>query len=618
MQDPEWEEDELAKEAKMHHENSAKIEQLEGSIQQSLRRQRQERQHRLTVFAKQFDATECPRTSPKTKKELEFLGRVLAEDRSFIFCDFTEQERGFMLDVCRKDDSIKKGDILFSVGDAGDGFFYIIQKGLVDLMQGHSTGGITSKTLGRGDSFGEVALVMDVPRIKTARAKTDCILWKMHQHCFRAKLAYHTLKKEEEMIGQLRRVPLFGDMDDATLRKFANSMELVNFKAGQRILNKGDVGLVFYIVDHGEVRIHGIGAGDSQSIDLIKKAGQYIGERSLLTGEPRHAHATAITEVAAWAVDRETFESSFGPLREMIQHQFKKNMLKAIPIFAESDINASEMNELADKMQEICFKAGHRIDEVGKPRRQELIVIRHGRISVYDGESEGGSKVFTLKNGDYYGDKHIKDEPTKQSSVNVVCEENATVWTLTKADIEDVLKDVHRLGQSVSFQVKRRVSSYSRHIHQKELVRVRVLGHGGFGKVWLVKHKNTGVYYALKELNKRRILEKKQTKNVMREKEILAILNHVFILSEVSSFQDQANCYIVMDLVQGGELYTQIVNTRGKGLPLNDAKFYGACIHCALAHFHARLVSGQHIYSGLISLCSFLIHCLLSTLLDML
>lgn len=588
VQDPEWEDDELAAEAREHRMHSSKIEELENSITETLRL-RQERRHRLTVFAKQIIATECPRTSTKTKKELAFLTQVLEEDRNCFFCDFSEKEREFMLDVVRKDDTVQKGDVLFTVGDVG-AYFYIIEKGSIDIMEGHSTGTINTKTLTKGDSFGEIALLFDVPRITSARARTDCVLWKMHQHCFRAKIAYHAMNKEEEMVGCLRRVSLFANIEDVALRKFANSMELVKFKADQRIVNKGDVGNMFYIIDSGTVLVHGIGAGDSQSTDLVLKAGEWFGERSLLTGEPRYAHCTAQTEVSAWAVDRETFETSFGPLQEVISQQMKKRLLKVIPIFAESDVNPSEMDLLTDKMQELCLKKGHHFDEVGKPHRQELVIIEHGRITVYDGNGEDGGKVFTLKNGDYYGDKHIRDYPPKESTLNVVCEENTTVWSISRKDLENILGNLNRLGQSVSFKVQRRVSTYSKRIPQKDLERIKVLGHGGFGKVWLVKHKTSGVHYALKELNKRRIIEKKQTKNVLREKEILATLDHPFILGEVSSFQDEASCYILMDLVQGGELYTQIVNTKGKGLPLQGAVFYGACIHCALAHFHARLV----------------------------
>ncbi|CAB9520636.1 Protein kinase 4 (Fragment) [Seminavis robusta] len=570
-----------------YHKSSSKISALEDSIaEKSQLRQEKRHRYRLTVFARQVNATECPRTSKKTKKESDFLHRVLREDRKFIFCDFTDKEQGFMLDVLRKDDTVKKGDILYSAGDIGD-FFYIIEQGQVEILWPDNT---PTTTLKNGDSFGEVALLFDVPRAATARAKTDCVLWKMHQHCFRGKLAHHALTQEEGIMDLLRRVELFVNMDDATLRKFANALELVHFAPDERIVNKGDEGKVFYIIDQGQVRIHAIGAGDSKQVDITLKGGEWFGERSLLTGEPRAANATALTKVAAWAVDRDTFENSFGPLQQVIQHEMKKSFLKAIPSFAQSDINPSELDTLADMMQELCLKAGHHIDEVGKPYRQVLVVIEHGRISLYDGKGEDGGKVFSIQSGDYYGDKHIRDEPGKLSCYNVVCEENTTVWSISRSELLSVIGDLDRLGQSVSFEAQRK-SNYKARIQQKEVEKIKVLGHGGFGKVWLVKHKETNQHYALKELNKRQILDRNQAQNVMREREILATLNHPFILGQVSSFQDETSLYILMDLIRGGELYNLIVGTEGKGLPVEDAVFYAACIHSALAHFHARLIA---------------------------
>ena len=582
----EWEDDELAAETREHRKNSTKVKRVESCISDALRL-RQEKRHRLTVFARRVVATECPRTYSKTKKELAFLDRVLMEDKNFIFCDFTEKERQFMLDILQKDTSVQKGDLIFTVGDVGE-YFYIIDEGTVDIFDGHDTGTINTRTLKRGDAFGEVALLFDVPRITSARARSDCVLWKMHQHCFRAKLAYHAMNKEEEMMKLLRPLSLFENMEDASLRKFANAMERVHFEKDERITNKGDAGNIAYLIEEGTVLMHGIGVGDSEQVDVEVNPGETFGERALVTGEPRSAHSTAKTSVTAWAIDRETFETLFGPLQHAIQHQMKRRFLKAIPIFANSDVTSSELDGLVERMTEYCLKKGHHFDQVGKPYRQELIIIKHGRIGVYDGTGEGG-EVFMLKGGAVYGDKHIRDEPGEISCYNAVCEENTTVWALRKQDIQEILEDFNRLGQSIPFRHTRRVSMYyDNRILLKHLERQTILGAGGFGKVWLVKHKETGKYYAMKELNKRRILEKKQTKNVLREKDILATLQHPFILGEVSSFQDEANLYILTDLVEGGELYPLIVNTEGRGLPKQSAVFYGACVHAALAHLHAR------------------------------
>jgi serine/threonine protein kinase len=95
--------------------------------------------------------------------------------------------------------------------------------------------------------------------------------------------------------------------------------------------------------------------------------------------------------------------------------------------------------------------------------------------------------------------------------------------------------------------------------------------------------------YALKVMDKSEIISKKMTKGVMREKNVMASVEHPFISNLVSSFQDKQQLYMLMSYVQGGELFGLIYNVSKKGYLSNDAAaFYGACLVEALAHLHSR------------------------------
>jgi CRP-like cAMP-binding protein len=104
-------------------------------------------------------------------------------------------------------------------------------------------------------------------------------------------------------------------LDESTISRFINAMTPVKFKKDDQIVQKGQVGTVFYIIQEGKVKIHDIGLGDSQYEDQIFGPGDSFGERALLTGEPRAANATALTDVSTLAMDRETFEETIGPLQ---------------------------------------------------------------------------------------------------------------------------------------------------------------------------------------------------------------------------------------------------------------------------------------------------------------
>ena len=67
----------------------------------------------------------------------------------------------------------------------------------------------------------------------------------------------------------------------------------------------------------------------------------------------------------------------------------------------------------------------------------------------------------------------------------------------------------------------------------------KVVGKGGFGKVWQVIEKKTGKEYALKVMDKAKIITKKSVNSVSNEKEILSKLHHAFIVNMVAAFQDR-------------------------------------------------------------------------------
>ncbi len=83
------------------------------------------------------------------------------------------------------------GEIIFSEGDIGTEM-YIVQSGTVELLK--SIGGETRvlSTLEKGDFFGEMSVLEDVPRTASARAKTDVELVRINGATFDAMLKSNT------------------------------------------------------------------------------------------------------------------------------------------------------------------------------------------------------------------------------------------------------------------------------------------------------------------------------------------------------------------------------------------------------------------------------------------
>ncbi|KAG0158069.1 hypothetical protein PDIDSM_5582 [Penicillium digitatum] len=83
---------------------------------------------------------------------------------------------------------------------------------------------------------------------------------------------------------------------------------------------------------------------------------------------------------------------------------------------------------------------------------------------------------------------------------------------------------------------------------------LRVVGKGAFGKVRIVERKDTGLTFALKYIRKEEVVRSESVRNIIRERRMLEHLNHPFLCNLRYSFQDMEYIYIVVDLMNGGDL----------------------------------------------------------------
>jgi len=521
------------------------------------------------------DADFKPPDYPKSKEDVKFLDEALGEN--FIFAELSPKERALLIRALQKQECAD-GEVIIKQGDVGD-FFYICESGTVNFVaDGKAVG-----SCGKGGSFGELSLLYDSPRAATCKAGSACKLWKVDQNTFRMLLAQTNLAQEGTVAETLAKIDLFKGLDKGIISKFASVLSTITFSEGDRIVQKGEQGDIFYIIGEGQVRVHDIGLGDASYADQVLKPGDWFGERALMTGEPRAANVTAMTDTQAFAVDRKTFETTIGPLESVLGIEAKKRFIKSVPIFAKSQLLQIEYDHLESLMIEKKYAKGAKLAEAGKPGHQYLWIVKEGKLMVTNSEGE----IFFLGSAGYFGDKAVRHKDSKSSYVSedtCVCEEETTCWILKRKEIEEVIGDIQRLGKSIPFVPAARDSS----VDFKDIVQHRILGMGAFGRVWLCSTREGDVPYALKTINKRQLIEANQVKGVIREKQIMSCIDHHFILGLVGGFQDDRNLYLLLPLFQGGELFNVIHTDKRDGVSNEASIFYGACILEALGYLHAR------------------------------
>lgn len=94
---------------------------------------------------------------------------------------------------------------------------------------------------------------------------------------------------------------------------------------------------------------------------------------------------------------------------------------------------------------------------------------------------------------------------------------------------------------------------------------LRTLGTGSFGRVHLVQSKHNQRFYAVKVLKKAQVVKMKQVEHTNDERRMLADVKHPFLITLWGTFQDIKNLYMVMDFVEGGELFS-LLRKSGVGL----------------------------------------------------
>jgi CRP/FNR family transcriptional regulator, cyclic AMP receptor protein len=106
---------------------------------------------------------------------------------------------------------------------------------------------------------------------------------------------------------ELREVALFSEMDEQEVAGIRAIMEEVKFKPGQVIIREGEMGDLFYVITEGRVEIFIRDADGSDIILHEAGPGDFFGELSMLTSEPRSARVRAIEHVTTLTLERDDF-----------------------------------------------------------------------------------------------------------------------------------------------------------------------------------------------------------------------------------------------------------------------------------------------------------------------
>jgi len=209
-------------------------------------------------------------------------------------------------------ESYSAGQTVIRQGEKGDRF-YILRQGHIEVSVRNERG-VTEvvNQLSRGDTFGELALLQDSPRTATCRVTVPSEVLSLNRPDFdrlvRSRFALRAkLDQSIARVDLLRKMPLFADMDAHQLQLIASRLQEWEFEPGDTIIQQGELGETFFVIESGEVEVT-IEENGVERVVSYRGPGEYVGEIALLMRVPRTATVKALLLTHMLVLHKDDFD----------------------------------------------------------------------------------------------------------------------------------------------------------------------------------------------------------------------------------------------------------------------------------------------------------------------
>jgi cAMP-dependent protein kinase regulator len=198
---------------------------------------------------------------PKSAEQLQRIKASIAN--AFLFRNLdTEQEKAVL--GAMQERSVPSGERVIEQGADGD-YFYVVESGSLDCFvkragdnegnvgdEVHPSYGRKVLTYTTGGTFGELALMYNAPRAATIVATEPSTLWALDRMSFRSIILSVANRKRKMYERFLATVPLLETLDASERSRIADVLEPRSYNEGDSVVEEGDPGNEFFIIESGE------------------------------------------------------------------------------------------------------------------------------------------------------------------------------------------------------------------------------------------------------------------------------------------------------------------------------------------------------------------------------
>jgi len=239
-------------------------------------------------------------------------------------------------------------------------------------------------------------------------------------------------EKTLESLGKaISKNSLFLHLDEKERSDIFDAMFPSLAKKEDVIIQQGDEGDNFYIIDQGEVSV----SIDGNSAGKLGEGGSF-GELALIYGTPRAATVTAATEVKLWGIDRDSYRHILME-STVRKRKLYEEFLASVPLLEHLD--KWERLTIADVLEAAAFEDKEEVVKQGEEGEAFYIIVEGSAVATQikkDGEQS--QEVGNLGPFDYFGEiSIILDRPTVAT---VTAQEPLKCVKIEKSRFDRVLK----------------------------------------------------------------------------------------------------------------------------------------------------------------------------------
>jgi cGMP-dependent protein kinase len=352
--------------------------------------------------------------------ELAIVAKALSSH--FVFSSLDEQGVRSVVEDMKKY-ICEAGVVIFEQGSPGD-HFYVVTSGECEVQ-------VNSRVVNHitaGQSFGELALLHNSPRTATVRSTTPCELWGINRSSFTGAIRAVSKANYAENFDFIQSVVMFKALNFSEQDSLVQCLTQQTFSRGQRIVNEGDPGDLFYLIKEGSV----VCTQGGKEVRRLHR-GDYFGEQALLYNCRRTATKAAVDgQVKCLSIDRAKLEQLLGSqLQQVISRNSIMMIMQRSPYL--SKLSNEQKVKLIDAMTISTYTKGSNVVKPGTFKGARLMIILNGAL-----KHRHSSKIYA-NSLSCLGDKFIMHPLEVKYKKNLVAAGETDVAEISRTSVETLL-----------------------------------------------------------------------------------------------------------------------------------------------------------------------------------